>query len=101
VVREGAPYARQADLLWDGRHERSLVALDRAVTLLARRRGATGVDGWLDGDEHAAEVLGRLGWKTHPNPLDLRTVVRVFHPAIDPARVAGRLYLTLGDSDLV
>jgi hypothetical protein len=101
VVREGAPFARLADLLWDGRHERSLVALDRAVTLLARRRGATGVDGWLDGDEHAAEVLGRLGWTTHPNPLDLRTVVRVFHPAIDPARVAGRLYLTLGDSDLV
>lgn len=101
VLREEAPVTRLADLVWDGAHARALVALDRAAVRLARRRHAVALDGWLDGDERAAAELARLGWTPRPNPLDLRTVVRVFHPAIDPARVAGRIYLTLGDSDLV
>jgi hypothetical protein len=56
---------------------------------------------WLDGDPAAAEVLAARGWTQLPDPPDFGMVGRAFHPAIDLAEVGRRVYLTMGDSDLV
>ena len=90
-----------ADLVWDGEDPRDLEALDRAFASLARRAGAPRLEMWLGGDAAATEVLADRGWVRLPDPPDLGMVGRAFHPAIDLAEVGRRVYLTMGDSDLV
>jgi len=90
-----------ADLVWDGSDPRDLEAIDRAFVSQARRAGAERLEMWLGGDPAAAEVLADRGWVQMPDPPDLGMVGRAFHPAIDLAEVGRRVYLTLGDSDLV
>jgi hypothetical protein len=100
VLRLGAPVTSWAELVWDGEDARALAALDRAAASAARGVGAERLEMWLDGDAQAASVLARLGWQAGPHPL-IKRVVHCFHPAIDPAGVPGRLYVTMSDGDLV
>jgi hypothetical protein len=90
-----------ADLVWDGSDPRDLEVIDRAFVSRARRAGAERLEMWLDGDPAAAEVLAARGWSRLPDPPDFGMVGRAFHPAIDLAEVGRRVYLTMGDSDLI
>jgi hypothetical protein len=90
-----------ADLVWDGSDARDLEALDRAFVSQARRAGAAHLEMWLAGDPAAAEALAARGWVQLPDPPDIGMVGRAFHPAIDLGEVGRRVYLTMGDSDLV
>lgn len=101
VIRLGGPTAYWAELVWDGEDERALAALDRAVAARAREAGASRIELWLMGDESAAAALSRLSWVAAPHPAGVAMVVRLFHPAIDPAVVPGHFYVTMGDADLV
>jgi hypothetical protein len=90
-----------ADLIWDGQDPRALVELDHAADAVGRRSGCTKAELWLRGDDDAAARLTRLGWSAGTHPEDLRMVARAFHPDLDPRDVARRVYVTMGDSDLV
>jgi len=90
-----------ADLVWDGTDPRDLEGLDRAFVALARRAGLRRLEMWLGGDPPAAEVLAARGWTRLPDPPDFGMVGRAFHSAIDLGEVGRRVYLTMGDSDLV
>jgi hypothetical protein len=100
TVRVGAPVCYWADLVWDGEDSRALVSLDRAVARLARRASAGSVEMWLDADPESARTLTETGWQGAHHP-DVRLVVRTIHPAVDPASVPGRFYVTMADADLV
>lgn len=100
VVRPGVPAVSWAELLWDGEDPRALAALDRAVAAIARRAGAARIEMWLAGDSAAARAFSELGWAVAEHPL-IRQVIHPFHPAVSVDSVAGRTYLTMGDSDLV
>jgi hypothetical protein len=90
-----------ADLVWDGEDPRALVELDRAADAVGVRSGCPEAELWLRGDDEAAACLARLGWSTRPHPEDLQMVARAFHPDLDLGDIARRVYLTMGDSDLV
>jgi hypothetical protein len=100
VLRLGAPVTSWAELVWDGEDPRALGALDRAAARAARDAGAEWLEMWLDGDAEAARALAGLGWQSGPHPL-LSLVVHSFHPAVDPAAIPGRFYVTMSDADLV
>jgi hypothetical protein len=101
VARIGAPVTAVADLLWDGEDGRALAALDRAVGEAAREAGAATLSMWLMGDPAAERTMSDLGWRAGPHPDGLAMVARSFDPRIDPASLPGRVYVTMGDSDLV
>ena len=101
VARAMAPAFRWADLVWDGAETADLAALDRAMARAARRRGCAHEELWLGGDEAAERALRQRGWTRAAHPEDLHMVMRTFHPGVDPERLRTRLYLTMGDSDLV
>lgn len=90
-----------ADLLWDGESPSSLRALERAVRDTARRGGATKLEMWLNGDPAATQVLLDAGWESMPNPLDLAITSIAIDPTIDSKSAARRMYVTMGDGDLV
>jgi hypothetical protein len=101
VARAADGCLRVADLLWDGRDPRAVHVLDRGFDSLARRLGCGHLEMWLRGDRELEGVLTDAGWVRQPNPLDLLLVGRAFHPELDLDVLASRLYLTMGDSDLV
>ncbi len=100
VIRPAVPVASWVELVWDGEDVRALAALDRAASSVARRGGAERLQMWLAGDEHAAQAFTDLGWSSAEHPM-IRQVVHPFHPAVPADSVPGRVYLTMGDSDLV
>ena len=112
ALREGVTHAwavarplrgilRCADLIWDGRDSRALEGLDYGLRRAADQLGCAACDLWLRGDEAAEHELKRVGWVQGPSPEDVVFVARTFHPEIDLEVLRPRLYLTLGDSDLV
>jgi hypothetical protein len=100
VVRLLDGMARWADLVWDGRDTRSLVALDEAVGRVARRWRAAEIEMWLANDAGAEEVFSTRGWTSAPHP-HVKLSSLSFQPGVDGNDVVRRCYLTLGDSDLV
>lgn len=89
-----------AELVWDGSQRGALAALDRALVNLARRAQVDTLELWLEGDEAAAAVLRRLGWRRGPPAAAMVLMARSFIPAVNPGALR-RLYLTMGDADLV
>lgn len=97
----GARALRWAELLWDGGSSRALVALDREVARRARGAGALESHLWLGGDREAAEILVRRGWRRRTEPQDLHLGAVSFVEGVDALEVCRRLYVTMGDADLV
>ena len=100
VVALAPERARWVDLLWDGDDDGDLALLAGEARRLAAESGAREVELWLSGDVSAAAVLAELGWHREVHP-DLRLVARSFTPALTDREIVARLYVTLGDSDLV
>lgn len=90
-----------AELVWDGEDPRALVELDDEVVRLARRLGAPECHLWLANDPQAETLLAARGWRREPEPQRLHLGAVSFLPEIDAAEVCRRLYLTMGDADLV
>lgn len=101
VLRHEGEALRWADLVWDGRRPQALAALDRGAMGAARKAGAEGLEQWLGGDPDAEAIFAELGWHREPHPQGLQLTTISFDPEVDASAVARRLYLTLGDSDLV
>jgi hypothetical protein len=89
-----------AELVWDGRRG-ALEALDAEVARLAREAGAEASRLWLANDPRAEAILERRGWQRREHPQRLCLGAVSFDPAIDADDLCRRLYLTLGDGDLV
>ena len=90
-----------AELVWDGEDPRTLVELDDEVARLARRLGARECHLWLANDPEAETLLAARGWRREPEPQCLHLGAVSFLPEIDAAAGCRRLYLTMGDADLV
>lgn len=101
VLREGDGAVNWADLVWDGRRESELEALERAVCDVARKHGRRRGHLWLDGDPAAARVLLRRGWVQGLEPLELCLGAVALGNGVHAADVARRLYVTMADADLV
>lgn len=101
AARIGVPVTSLADLVWDGEDGRALAALDRALAGAARAAGAGTLAMWLMGDAAAEETFAGLGWRSGDHADGLAMVARSFDPRIDPKVLPGRVYVTMGDSDLV
>lgn len=65
----------------------------------ARGAGRT-LTGWLTGDAETLAVFQHLGFDVATVP-EVRLVVHVFHPDLDPASVPGAFFTTWGDTDLI
>lgn len=100
VVRVEERRVAWAELVWDGARPGSLAALDRAVVTVARRSNLDLLELWLEGDSEAAAVLRRLGWRREAPPAAMVLMARSFTPAAT-AGALRRLYVTMGDADLV
>jgi hypothetical protein len=101
VLRAGAPESVLADLLWDGDDRRAVTALLRAACRLAAAAGAATVSAWLDGDAACQRILADHGWVGRPHPAPVNLVMRPEHPALAHEALAGRVYVTAADADLV
>jgi hypothetical protein len=71
------------------------------VSQLAHREGKRVMEMWLCHDSDAAIILQARGWKMIEHPDRLKVTARSFDPSIDANATLHRLYLTMGDSDLV
>ncbi len=112
VRRDGEPRAwaalrrvgwemRWADLLWDGSRAADLEALSRRARELARRAGRRRLVLWLAGDDEAAAVLERIGFRPRAGQ-ELFFAHRFYDRGVAGAEeFARRFYVTLGISDLV
>lgn len=101
VTRADAGTLRWVELVWDGQVPGALVAIDRALGVLARRLSCTNLELWFGGDPMAEKTLGRLGWVRRPCPQDMLLVARSFDSRVDLNRMQRSFYLTMGDGDLV
>jgi hypothetical protein len=87
------------DLLWDGGDDADLQQLHGRVLDLARAAGATELTMWLVNDPPVAALLAQHGWRAMPHGELFLTAIS-WDPGLDANRTAGRLMVTLGDSDL-
>ena len=101
VLRSVGPVLHWAELLWDGEDRRTLEELDAEVERVARGSGVRECRLWLAGDREAEAVLATRGWRRGHEPQDLHLGAVSFLPDLDPVSVCRRLYLTMGDADLV
>jgi len=92
---------RWLDLLWDHAHPGALDLLDHLSAGLAAQTGAELEEMWLNGDAEGRVRLEGRGFECSEVPGKLMMVARAFDPEIDLERVAGRVYLTMADADLV
>ena len=100
VLRNSGGILHWLDLLWDGQDSTKFVELDMAVMQLARRLECKRVDLWLTADEQAVNVIRQQGWQRKPHPLDLYLYARSWLPQLDCSDILGRMYYTMGDTDL-
>lgn len=101
VLRPEGPVLHWAELLWDGKDRRTLEELDAEVERVAHRSGVQECRLWLAGDADAEAVLEARGWRPGTEPQDLHLGAVSFLPDLDALEVCRRLYLTMGDADLV
>jgi hypothetical protein len=99
VLRFMDGLARWADLIWDGRDPRALLALEQAASRIARDAGARGEEMWLARDSAVEGFLAERGWERTIHP-KVELSALSFDPEIS-AEIMDRLYLTLGDTDLI
>lgn len=101
VLRAEGSILHWAELVWDGEDRGTLRELDAEVDRIARRSGARECRLWLAGDPEAEAVLRERGWRLGTEPQGLHLGAVSFLPDLDPLSVCRRLYLTMGDADLV
>jgi hypothetical protein len=101
AFRSDGGRCRWVDLLWDHAHPGALELLLHLSARLAVQTGAECEELWLNGDPSARSRLEAAGFEERPEPGGLVLVARAFDPEIDLSRVAGRVYITMADSDLV
>jgi len=101
VARADAGTLKWTELVWDGQANGALVAIDRALGVLARRLSCTNLELWFGGDPVAERALARLGWVRRACPQDMLLVARSFDSRVDLNRMQRGFYLTMGDGDLV
>ena len=91
---------RWVDLVWDHAHPGALELLSHLSNRLARQAGAENEELWLSGDPAGRARLETLCFRLAGAPDSPAMTARSFDPDIDLAALDGRLYLTMGDSDL-
>jgi len=101
VVRVADGVLHWAELVWDGRQPETLAALDDEAIAVAREAGVSECRLWLGRDPAAEAVLESQGWRRATEPQDLHVGAVSFLPDLDALEVCRRLYLTMGDADLV
>ncbi len=101
VFRPTGDTLQWAELVWDGNEVGALAALEKAAVSMARARGASSIEMWLDGDDAAEDAFTRLGWGHGRHPAGLVMVARSFHPGIDVSTASDIWYVTMSDADLV
>ena len=101
VLRIENNVAHWVDLVWDGQDSGALKELERQCLETARLTGVRRMEMWLSGDEEAESIFSSVGWHRQEHPLNLQLVARSFDPRIDAPNLIERLYLTMGNSDLI
>lgn len=101
VLRQGDGVLSWADLVWDGERDEDLEVLDREVARVAREGSLPHGQLWLDGDPRAVRVLLRRGWVPGREPQGLCLGAVALRPDLAAADLARRLYVTMGDADLI
>jgi hypothetical protein len=92
---------RWADLIWDHRHPGALELASHLSAGLAAQTGGELEEMWLNGDAEGQALLERRGFEETAEPGQLTMVARAFDPGVDLEAMAARVYVTMGDSDLV
>jgi hypothetical protein len=101
VLHVAGEVGQWADLVWDGRNDRVLAALDEAVARSAQASGANRLELWLSGDREAERILETRGWIRGAHPAQLQMTALSFDPGLSHDNFLDRFYLTTADSDLV
>jgi hypothetical protein len=101
VFRSDGGRLRWVDLVWDHGHPGALEMASHLSGRLAETAGCGIEELWINGDPEGGQRLERLGFEAAPEPQDLVMVARAFDPAVDLEAMAGAVYVTMGDSDLV
>ena len=101
VFRSDGGRVRWVDLVWDHRHPGALDLASYLSAGLAAQTGAELEELWLNGDDEGRARLERRGFEEAPEPGKLVMVARAFDPEVDLKAMAAKIYVTMGDSDLV
>ena len=101
AFRTDGSRVRWVDLVWDHHHPGALELVGHLSAGLVAQTGAEVEELWLNGDVEGQERLERLGFVEEPEPGKLVMVARAFDPGVDLAAMAEKIYITMGDSDLV
>lgn len=101
AFRKAGKKLQWIDLLWDGKDDGSLAALDHEAGKLAQSEGLEEIEMWLAQDQKANAVLERRGWRQEEHPQKLHMTSISFDPAVREAELLKSFYFTMGDSDLV
>lgn len=92
---------RWVDLVWNHDHPGALDLVCHLSAGLTAQTGAELEEMWLNGDDEGRARLERQSFVEEPEPGKLVMVARAFDPAVDLVAMAEKVYLTMGDSDLV
>ena len=87
--------------MWDRKHPGALELAAHLSGELAMSTGCAVEELWINGDPVGQARLERLGFEAAPEPQDLVMVARAFDREVDLEAMAERVYVTMGDSDLV
>lgn len=101
VFRTDGGRVRWVDLVWDHRHHGALDLVARLSSGLADQTGAELEEMWLNGDAEGRARLERLGFVEEAEPGKLVMVARAFDREVDLETMGRKVYVTMGDSDLV
>jgi hypothetical protein len=92
---------RWVDLVWDHRHPGALKLAIHLSARLASQTGAELEELWLTGDAEGRAWLEGCGFEEEIEPNRLMITAVAFDPEVDLKAMAARVYVTMGDSDLV
>jgi hypothetical protein len=101
VFRLDGGRCRWVDLLWDHRHPGALELVNHLSRSLVAQCGAGVEELWLNGDPAGLARLEARGFVRSEVPGQVVMVARAFDPGLDVTALAGRVYLTMADADLV
>jgi hypothetical protein len=101
VFRTDGGVCRLVDLLWDRGHPGALEMVSWLSSRLAGDTGCSTETAWLHGDREGSARLQARGWVVSPQRDGLSFVCRSFDADLDVHAFDHRVYVTLGDSDLV
>lgn len=92
---------RWVDVVWDHRHPGALDLASHLSAGLAAQTDAELEELWLNGDAEGRALLARRGFAETPEPGKLVMVARAFDAEVDLKAMAAKIYVTMGDADLV